>query len=597
MNSTDTNRADAIGHYNRGVACYQDEDYAQAIGHYGKALELRPDWPEAMFNLACALKMISDLEGALKMYLKLEEMNPGDSRTLLNIGSLYLERDDGENALLWLERARQGAGDNAVLFNNLGRACILQKRFSRAREHFEQAIRLDPDLAEAWFNLAEVNAAENRPLEAVELYRSAIEKQPDMYAAHNNMGNVLRVLKRYPEAIEAFQKVVEHNPQLAEAHYNLGSAYQDNAQYAEALQHLATAIHIRPEYAHAWSNLALACKNTGDLDRARSYFDRALQIDPDLALAHWNRSFVHLLQGDWLQGWADFEWRFEIPKWRTLYPHRIRASRWDGHPIGDRTLLVHDEQGLGDTLQFVRFLAPARRRCGRLILETRPELETLLRGVAGIDDIVLRSPDHPPEVAFDRYVPLMSLAGLFQTTPECVPSPPPYLHAPAERIAHWQAHLPDGDFRVGLVWAGRPEHANDANRSCSLRQISTLFDQNRIQFICLQKGPAGRQIETFKGYQNVFHYGEQLQDFADTAGIIMNLDLVITVDTSVAHLAGALGRPVWVMIPYIPDWRWMMNGSKTPWYPSMVLFRQKSPKDWRTLIGEIRSSLLDVAAK
>jgi hypothetical protein len=317
-----------------------------------------------------------------------------------------------------------------------------------------------------------------------------------------------------------------------------------------------------------------------------------LAIDPELAVARWNRSFVLFLQGDWLSGWKDFEWRFKIPKWRTLYPHRIPGKKWDGRPVPDQVLIVHDEQGLGDTLQFVRYLPLARQCCGRLILETRPELIPLLNGMAGVDQFLARSSDGPPAVPFDRYIPLMSLPGLFETSPDTVPFTSPYIKAPEEKIEYWSNHLPNDRFKIGLVWAGRPEHANDANRSCCLEQLSILFDLSRFHFVSLQKGPAAKQIAFYQNRNNFSHIGEQLNDFADTAGVIMNLDLMITVDTSVAHLAGAMGKPVWLMLPVIPDWRWGMRGSTTPWYPTMTLFRQIHPKNWSAVIEHIRSGLM-----
>ncbi len=587
----------AIDCYNRGVACHRQQNYAEAIRHYRRALELRPEWPDAMYNLACALKMQSDFQSALDLFIRLVELDPENAKACLQVGILHLERGDGAQALPMLARARQGLPDNAVVLNNLGKAYALQKMVARARRFFELAARLDPDLAEAWFNLAELYAAENRPQDAIDHYRLAIEKQPGMQAAYNNMGNMYRKMKRFQEAAGAFRKVIEHNPQLAEAHFNLGSTCLDNEQYDQAVHHLSTALRLKPGYADAWNNLALACKNMGDLDRARSYLDKALQIDANLSLAHWNRSFIYLLQGDWLNGWKDFEWRFQTPQWRTLYPHRIEGERWDGKPMPGRTLLVHDEQGLGDTLQFVRYLPLARQRCGRLILETRRELTPLFNGLAGTDHIIIRSIDHPPKVAFDQYIPLMSLAGLLATTPDALPLDSPYIQAPADATAHWRQHLPHGGFKVGLVWAGRPEHANDGNRSCDLKQISTLLDLDQVQFVALQKGPAARQIKTIQNSANIIQLGEQLKDFADTAGVLMNLDLVITVDTSVAHLAGALGRPVWVLIPYIPDWRWMMTGQRTPWYPTMSLFRQRNPKQWRAVIDDIKLSLVAAVDK
>jgi tetratricopeptide (TPR) repeat protein len=591
MNALVTKQAEAIAEYNRAVVLHQQEDFHQAVRFYRQALALKPRWPEAMLNLARALQALDDMRGARSLYIELLQFDPLNTKALCSLGTLELALNDGENACRRLEKAQTLMPLNAAVCNNLGKAYQLRGLNDQAERQFQRTIELDPEQPEAWFNIAEALVRRGQLDEAVDCFRKAISKQPGMSAAYNNMGNVLRKLKRFPEAIQAFQTVVVQEPQLAEGHFNLGSACLDHDRYDQALRHLGEAVRLKPEYADAWNNLALTCKQMGDLKRARAYLDRALAIDPNLAIAHWNRSFVRLLLCDWLGGWQDFEWRFRIPKGRSLYPHSIPGPKWDGRPMPNQTLLIHDEQGLGDTLQFVRYLPWVRERCDRVILETRHELMNLLQGLAGVDELIARSTDGPPHVAFDRYIPLMSLPGLFNTTPESVTFTAPYISAPQEKTVLWQERFADHRFKVGLVWAGRPEHANDANRSCSLRLLAMLFALHRIQFIGLQKGPAAQEAVCFHGQENFFNLGEELKDFADTAAVIMHLDLVLTVDTSVAHLAGAMGRPVWVMLPYIPDWRWMSGGSCTPWYPTMRLFRQSAPKNWSTVVEEIKSRL------
>jgi hypothetical protein len=329
------------------------------------------------------------------------------------------------------------------------------------------------------------------------------------------------------------------------------------------------------------------------LDRALSCLNRAIHIDADLAIAHWNRAFIHLLRGDWLNGWQDFEWRFQIPQWQTIYPHRIKGILWTGDVMPDHTILIHDEQGLGDTFQFVRYLNWVKQCFGKVILETRKELVSLLSNCSCIDQIIARSPDGPPPVPFDRYAPLMSLPRIFQTTPDRIPGTNAYIAAPKEKLDQWRYRLPSKGFKVGLVWAGRPEHVNDANRSCTLDQISALFQLQEIEFFGLQKGPAADQANQPSTWPNFSNLGQVLEDFADTAGILAHLDMVITVDTSVAHLAGAMGRPVWVLVPFIPDWRWMIKTEQSPWYPTMRLFRQARPDAWEPVIAQIKTALTE----
>jgi hypothetical protein len=246
---------------------------------------------------------------------------------------------------------------------------------------------------------------------------------------------------------------------------------------------------------------------------------------------------------------------------------------------------------LGDTFQFLRYLPWVRRRCGRLILETRQELLELLRHQTCIDEIIIRRPDRPPDAPFDCYIPLMSLAGITGTTVDSRTCDGPYVFPPHEKTAYWQERLSTGTLNVGLVWAGRPEHANDKNRSCPLDILKPLFDLGHIRYYGLQKGPAGQSAEWADISPNFINLGTELQNFADTAGLLANLDLLITVDTSAAHLAGAMGRPVWLMVPYIPDWRWGLHGSTSSWYPTMTLFRQRRPKDWDPVVDSMQRGL------
>jgi predicted O-linked N-acetylglucosamine transferase (SPINDLY family) len=578
------------GHFNRGVCHNQLGEHAKAVQCYRRALAVHPQWPETIFNLARSLEWISDRQGAETHYLDLLKIQPKNAKVMFHLGTLNLNRNRSKKALEWYHRALKLAPDWAILHNNMGKALLAMDDSAGAAGHFEHACRLDPDLAEAWFNRAELHHRAGRWEMAVDNYQQAILRQPQMSAAYNNMGDALKHLKRLPQALEAYSRVVQLEPDLAEAHYNFGSACRLDEQYEKAIEHLVKAVQLRPSYADAWNNLALTYKNIGEMERALSYFNRALDIDPTLAVARWNRSFVHLLKGNWQQGWRDFEWRFDLPNWRSIYPHRITGPRWDGSAAPDKTILVHDEQGLGDTFQFLRYLPLVRKKCRKVIFETRKHLVDLLAGSPGIDQIVVRSPKAPPSVAYDCYIPLMSLAGLFGSPQNNTLNTESYITASKVIVEEWKSALPRQGTKVGIVWAGRPEHLNDANRSCTIDDLATLFQLKEINFIGLQKGPAATQADSVER-TNFMNIGDRLNNFADTAGVMANLDLVISVDTSAAHLAGAMGIPVWVMIPYIPDWRWMMHGQGTPWYSSMRLFRQQRPKDWQTVVRAMFTKL------
>jgi len=475
---------------------------------------------------------------------------------------------------------------------NHGKAYRRSGNLAKARRCFESAIRAAPNQALAWFNLAEIDIAEGHLERAIERYRTTIRIDPHMLAAHNNLGNALKRAKRYDEAIAAYQNALTLNPNLAQGYYNLGNTYRLIEDHLCAIAQFAKALKLDPTYSEAWNNLALTCQSMGDWDRALCYFNRALDINTEFASARWNRSVVHFLKNDWLNGWQDFEARFTIPQWSTIYPHRIDGLRWNGDPIPEGTVLVHDEQGLGDTLQFMRLLPWVKSRCGRLVFETRPEIIHLLETHAhlGIDEMLARSPSRPPAVPYDRHISLISIPGLFGLTPDHKPPWKPYIHSTREKIIHWRTRLPAGKLRVGLVWAGRPEHTNDENRSCGLKNLSPLFMFRDIQFVGLQKGDAASQIDAFHE-ANFCNLGPELETFGDTAAVLAQLDLLISVDTSVAHLAGAMGMPVWMLIPHIPDWRWGLTGKHTFWYPTMTLYRQPRARDWASVVSEILQAL------
>jgi len=348
---------------------------------------------------------------------------------------------------------------------------------------------------------------------------------------------------------------------------------------------------LKPDYAEAWNNLALVWKNIGEYERALDGFNHAVDLSPRLSVARWNRSFVHLLKENYELGWYDYLWRFAIPHWRTIYPFRIQGKRWDGSISPGQRILVHDEQGLGDTLQFVRYLPLLSQRCGKVILETREELIEVLQTVEGIDELISRSANGQPKVSFDAYVPLLTLPYFFKTTRINIPNHVPYVFADPAKTAQWRRQYPGRRPKVGLMWAGSPHHTNDRNRSMAIADLMPLLQTPGIDFIGLQKGPAGEQLDKLPSGIRLINTGDQLRNFSDTAACLSNLDLLITVDTAVAHLAGAMGLGVWLMLPFIPDWRWGIDSSVTAWYPSMKLFRQPRLKDWSPVINQIRHEL------
>ncbi|MCK4988040.1 MAG: tetratricopeptide repeat protein, partial [Desulfobacterales bacterium] len=569
----------AQSHHNQAIICYQ------------KAIEARPDAFEAYIKLGMLYHDRGNFNEAICHYLKALQIKPDLAEVHYSIGLGYQALNKLDHAISSYDKAIQLKPGDAEFHNNKGKAYRAKGDPEKALPCFQSALQLKSDFAEAYFNLADTLCSLGQMEAGIENYRRALRCRPDMFEAYNNLANALKSQGTLESAIKNYKQVVRLKPDLAEAYYNLGSTFRLKEEFDDAITNLKRALELKPQYAEAYNNLGLAYKNIGDICQATEYFSHAVRIKPNMAEAHWNRSFTYLLNENFDDGWKDYDWRFQQVRWKTLYPHRYTGPRWDGSTCAGKTLFVHDEQGLGDTLQFVRYLPMAKARCATIIFETRKELIHLLQGFPGIDKLVIRSSQQPATQNWDFYIPLLSLPKVFGTKLETIPNHAPYIYADARKIEYWKHRLDGDGFKVGIVWAGRPMHTNDHNRSCALRQFLPRSEIHGIQLIGLQKGGAATQVDDLTRGMDFVNLGEELQDFSDTAGLIENLDLVISVDTAVAHLAGAMGKAVWVLLPFIPDWRWMMDREDSPWYPSMRLFRQKTHGEWAPVFQRVEKEL------
>ncbi len=351
------------------------------------------------------------------------------------------------------------------------------------------------------------------------------------------------------------------------------------------------AAEVEPDFAEARKNLANALKDQGRCKEAIESYRQAIRIDPDYAEAHWNLSLTLLLDGRFSEGWQQYGWRHKVNLGSGTYPHRYDMPLWDGAQFHGKRLLVHYEQGFGDTIQFVRYLPMVKARGGTVILEARKPLAMLFYRSLGVDEIVPGSLEHRPNVEADFHISVMDLPAIFGTTVETIPASVPYLHPDPCRVEYWRNRLSSDKFKVGLVWGGSVTHGNDRRRSCKLAQFEPLFTVPGIGFYGLQKGPQAAQADLLGTEMELINLGDELDDLDDTAAVIENLDLMISVDTSVAHLAGAIGGPVWTLLPFSPDWRWMLGRDDSPWYPTMRLFRQETPDRWDTVFESVTEEL------
>lgn len=452
---------------------------------------------------------------------------------------------------------------------------------------FYQAARDQPDYFEAHYNLGLAFQELGQLAEACACYEQVVRLRPAHAGAWNNLGVARRQLGQWQKAAESHRRAVLLEPGQADYQNNLANALRAGDQTGEAIQLLQEALQTHPKSAVLWHTLGNAWREAGRLAESQSAFNRALEIEPQLVESHWDLAFTLLLQGNFQRGWEEYEWRW------LRKDHQARsfdAPTWQGEDLSNKRLLVYAEQGAGDTIQFARYLPLLVQRGARVILECPRPLVSLLQTVPGLEQVIARGEALPP---VDRQCALLSLPRLFGTTLDSIPGDVPYLRSGNKGpFLPSPAQMTNGrHLRVGLVWSGNPTHQNDARRSFSLEILRPLLANTEVTFYSLQPQTGGVAGNRQTADRDLVDLSALIGDYADTAALINQLDLVISVDTSVAHLAGALGHAVWLLLPHAPDWRWLMQRSDCPWYPSMRLFRQPVAGDWSLVIRKVREQL------
>jgi tetratricopeptide (TPR) repeat protein len=496
-----------------------------------------------------------------------------------------------EEALASYDRALQLRPDYTEMLYNLGITLHELKRPEEALASYDRALLGRPDYTEARYARANALRDLKRLDEALTSYDRVLQARPDYAEALSNRGLTLHELKRLDEALASYDRALKVRPDYAEALSNRGLTLNELKRLDEALASYDRALKLRPDYDEALSNRGLTLHELKRWDEALASYDRATQVRPDYAEAHWNEGLTRLLIGDFERGWEKYEWRWKTEKMKAK-KRNFAQPLWLGQKeIAGKTILLHAEQGFGDTIQFCRYVPLVAERGARVILEVPKSLHELMNGLAGIAQVVSSGDPLP---GFDFHCPLLSLPLALATRLATIPSTTPYLRAPSRASNTWKERLgPKDRRRIGLVWSGNPAHKNDRNRSISLSSLLPLLDVNAT-FISLQKHVRADDAVTLKARSDLLHFGEELQDFSDTAALISCLDLVISVDTSVAHLAGALERAVWVLQPFIPDWRWLLDRDDNPWYPTARLFRQDETRVWDNVIACVQTALHDL---
>ena len=472
--------------------------------------------------------------------------------------------------------------DHADTLHLLGVALHQMGRNDEARPLIEQATKVQPDVPHYHNHLGQVLFGLKLFEPAEEEFEKALALRLGYPQAYNNLGLTQLEMRRYEDASFTFKKALIYDPDFAQAHNNLGRALLRLGNIEAAVEAFKASIERDNSDPDACNNLGVALRLLGRFDEAETSFEQALKLEPEHMDAHVNKAHSLLTDGNLAAGWAEHEWRLR----RTDMVREFEQSLWEGDDIDGKTILLWAEQGLGDTLQFLRYAPPVAARGARVIIECHSLLQRLAAGVDGVVEVV----DRDTARDFDLHVPLLSLPRIFETELATIPTHVPYLPLP-----HPLELEADGNTKVGLVWAGNPNHANDRNRSRPLKEFAPLTTADNVSFFALQKGAAGEQ-QAPDGMA-LTNLGPQLEDFYDTAAALATLDLLICVDTSVAHLAGALGRPVWLMLPNAADWRWLRDRDDSPWYPTMRLFRQEHNGAWQAVFQAVAGELAKLAGQ
>ncbi|MDD4914022.1 MAG: tetratricopeptide repeat protein [Methylococcales bacterium] len=571
-----------MAYCNRGAACFELKRLDEAVASYDRAIALNPNYADAYSNRGVALKDLNRLDDALASLDKAIALNPDLAVANYNRGNVLAALNRLEEALVSYDRAIVLNPGYAEAYSN--RANVLKdlSRLDEALAGYDTAIALHPGYAAAYYNRGNVLFQLKRPDEALVSYDKAIALDVIHAEAHYNRGNALFELKRLEEALAGFDRAIVINPGCAEYHSNRGLALKHLNRPEEALASYDRAVAINQDFAEAYSNRGGTLKDLNRLDEALANYDRALALQPDFAVAYWNKALLKLLTGDYAEGWRLYEWRWR----RAESPARKFAQPlWLGEqPLAGKSLLIHPEQGLGDYLQFIRYAALAGQLGAKVILEAPAPLMGIVSSLEG-DFTLVEAGQALPD--FDYHCPLMSLPLAFNSVLETIPAQIPYLYADQAKRQLWRQRLGEkSGLRVGLVCSGAAEHQNDSNRSVAMERFAGLLDLP-VEFHCLQKEIRAEDAAFMAGNSKIQNHQPLLHDFSDTAALLAEMDLLISVDTGVAHLAGALGQKVWILLPYMPDYRWLLDRADSPWYPTVTLYRQSVIGDWDGVISEI----------
>jgi tetratricopeptide (TPR) repeat protein len=544
----------AAAHYTKAQLLLNLNRHLDALLHHDRAVELLASNPWVFINRGISRAAIRDFKGALSDFDRAIDLNPELSAAFENKGSALLEIEEPEEAL----------------------------------KFFSRAVELDSANASALCNKASCLIKLKRPEEALIAAQKSIELKSDSAAAWNNRGNALNNLKRYEEALASFNRSIELKPDYAEAWLNHGNTLDDLQRQEEALISYKQSIDLKPDYAEAWLNRGNTLDDLRRSGEALASYNKSIELRPDYADAYWNKALSLLRLGNFTEGLKLYEWRWKYREFNSPKRNFVQPLWLGNEPLIGKSILLHAEQGIGDTIQFCRYGKLVKDLGATVIIEVQRALAEVIESLDGVDQILIEGQPLP---AFDYHCPLLSLPFALKTKIDTIPSAPGYLSADTRKIMQWSSRISADKSKptVGIVWKGNPIHKNDHNRSIRLEIIQRILVDS-VNWVSLQKDITDAEGLILRAAK-VQDYSTEFKDFSDTAALIASIDLVVSVDTSVAHLAGAVGKPIWLLLPYVPDFRWLWDRADSPWYPTMKIFRQAGPNDWDAALSRVFAEL------
>ena len=542
------------------------------------------------YQSALAFHQNGQLVEAQALYEKILKKEPNHSDSLHLLGVIFCQTKQLQRAVDSIDKAIKINPSNEVFYSNRGNALSDLKQLDAAVASYDEAIKLDPSYAEAHSNRGNALQDLKQLDAAVASYDKAIRLVPGYTEAYYNRGNALKELKQFDVAVASYDEAIKLDPSYAEAYSNRGNALQDLKQLDAAVASYDRAIQLKPDYAEAYYNRGNVLKDLKQLSAAVASYDKAIQLKQDYASAYWNKSLALLQVGDFDRGWELYEWRWKKDD-LNFRDRGFTKPLWLGiESLQDKTILIHAEQGLGDTIQFCRYVKSVTALGAKVIFEVQPVLVSLMREPDLPFDIYAKGAALPD---FDYHCPLMSLPLALQNKGNTVIPTSLYIKIDDTRVQKWRSRFDNEQFNIGINWQGSKKKI-DIGRSFPLALFEGIASLSKVKLFSLQKNEGTEQLNDLPKGMVIENFGGDVDSegaFLDTAAIIKSLDLIITSDTAVAHLAGALGCRVWLALKWVPDWRWMLDGGSSSWYPSMRLFRQNKADDWEGVFDEIKSEL------